>query len=98
MLALVIDALSTVVIGLGVRPSIYQVPLHYAGVAGVDATGAWYTLFYLPLLGLAIVVINLLVVVRVRQPGGGLGVVILATTLVAEVLLLIEAVLFLSKI
>ena len=48
-LALVINLLILVLVSFKGRPEDAQIPLHYTISGGIDKTGNWYEIYYLPL-------------------------------------------------
>ena len=46
---------------LNIKPSVGRVFLHYNIVFGVDLLGQWWKIFYLPLGGLVIILINFII-------------------------------------
>jgi hypothetical protein len=97
-LAALLDLFSWLSLALRLRPSSYQVPVHYSSRFGVDMTGPWYSLFYLPLVGLVLLVINIALARWMRTRSRVLVHFVAAATALVEALLLITTFLFLGRL
>lgn len=74
----------------GDRPFI---PLHYNVYVGVDAFGPWYDVFVLPMLGAALLVVNLVFQAAFYERERVLSAFFAVATLVTEAVLLVAMVL-----
>lgn len=93
-----LNVFSWLSLALQLRPQNYQVPVHYSSRFGVDATGPWYSLFYLPLLGLALLALNIWLAGFVRGRSAVLVYFVAFSTLLIEALILITTFLFLGRL
>ena len=98
VLALALDALATLAILVRVHPSSYQVPIHYSSRFGVDMTGPWYALYYLPLVGLLLIATNFALASYAKAKGKAVIYFLAAATILEAVLVLISTFLFLGRI
>ncbi len=69
------------------------IPLHYNVYVGVDAFGPWYDIFVLPMLGAALLVVNLLFQAAFYERERVLSAFFAVATLVTELVLLVAMVL-----
>lgn len=56
--ALILNAVNWGLIAFFIRPVDFPIVLHYNVYFGVDVIGAWWQVYYLPLIGLMILFIN----------------------------------------
>ncbi len=78
-------------LALSVRPSLDTVALHATIYFEVDRVGAWYRLFFMPLLGLALIGVNAAVPMALRPRDRLPGELLAGAALVAQVILLLAA-------
>ena len=69
------------------------IPLHYNVYVGVDAFGPWYDIFVLPVLGAALLVVNLIFQAVFFERERVLSAFFAVATLVTELVLLVAMVL-----
>jgi hypothetical protein len=98
VLALVLDILAALAIFVRVHPSAYQVPLHYSSKFGVDMTGPWYALYYLPLVGLLLITMNFALASYGKTKGRVVVYFLTAATILEAVLVLVTTFLFLGRV
>lgn len=56
--ALVVNAANWAVVAYFIRPVDFPIILHYNVYFGVDVIGAWWQIYFLPLIGLVIMTVN----------------------------------------
>lgn len=56
--ALLVNVTNWGLIGFFIRPVDFPIILHYNVYFGVDVIGAWWQVYFLPLIGLAILIVN----------------------------------------
>ncbi|EKD58795.1 MAG: hypothetical protein ACD_56C00049G0003 [uncultured bacterium] len=56
--ALILNSLNWVMIAFFIRPVDFPIILHYNVYFGVDVIGAWWQVYFLPLIGLIILLVN----------------------------------------
>ena len=58
VLAIIINLVSFCWLAYYIRPQEEQIFLHYNALFGVDLIGSWYKIYYLPVSGLLIIIVN----------------------------------------
>lgn len=79
-------------LGLAIKPRPEVIFLHYTVHFGVDLSGPWSQIFFLPLLGLILILINFVMAYFVYDQNKNLSRLIVLTTIALEVFLFIEAI------
>jgi len=96
ILSFVLNILIWILIYVRLRPLVINlpeeqafIPLHYNTYLGVDSYGPWTKIFYLPLLGLGIFLVNTLLAVIIYNRKDLLSYFLIISSLLAQLLLLI---------
>jgi hypothetical protein len=92
--SLVAVALSWIYLLYTVRPSSFIVPLHYSYRYGVDVFGAWYLLYYVPLIGTALLAVTAWILVSLRRDQSYLTYFLAVSLVLSQTLLLLESIFF----
>lgn len=79
-------------LGLAIKPRPEAVFLHYTVHFGVDLSGPWSQIFFLPLLGLILILINFIVAYFIYDQNKNLSRLIAIATVALEVFLFTEAI------
>ena len=67
LLAIIINLILWGYLAFNIHPKTEPIFLHYTALFGVDLVGAWYRLYFLPLGGLIIILLNFLLGWRLYQ-------------------------------
>lgn len=91
--SLAINALAWFLLWWKIPFTTSPVYLHYNIYFGIDLTGSWWQLFWLPASGLVIIIINGLMIFKLKKIPKVMQIIIMVATLVMQVMTLLSAVL-----
>jgi hypothetical protein len=97
ILGLLFDIISWAIVRYKIRPGAETLPLHYNIFYGADAIGRGYELYTVPAIGLFILIVNAIFAGLIRKRDPFAATLMLASALVAEVLVLL-AIFFLRSL
>ena len=97
LLALVLDIIIWIYLFLKIGPQENPVYLHYNIYFGVDLIGAWYWIYYLPALGLFILLVNFIIAQLLYRRMIIFSYLVQWLTLFLEIILLIAALLIVRQ-
>ncbi len=87
----VINIITWILLMINIKPQEDQIFLHYNALFGVDLIGPWYKVFYLPLSGILILLVNVIIGLMLFRKAKAIGYISGAVSLILQVVILIAA-------